>query len=216
MRGEAGAGDTLIYMRTAGLLILAAGLAAAADPVPPTLTDAQRAQVLELLKVSRAEFLASIEGVTPEQWKWKAAPAKWSIGEVAEHVALAEGLLFAKMEEALKNPIQEDWAEKTAGKTDLLLRVMAPRQGRAKSPDEIVPEGKWDYAQAKAEYEKVRAKTTAFTASTQAEMNARTAEHPFPVFKTLSAFQWLIYIPLHNQRHVKQILEVKASEGYPK
>lgn len=202
-------------MRTAGLLILAASLAAAEDPIPPAMTDAQRTHVLDLLKTSRAEYLAAIEGLSPEQWKFKPTPGKWSIGEVAEHVALAEGLLFAKMEEALKNPIAEDWAQKTAGKTELLLRVMAPRQGRAKAPDEIVPEGKWEFAQAKAEFEKVRAKTRAFTESTQAEMNARTAEHPFPVFKTLSAYQWLIYIPLHNQRHVKQILEVKAAEGYP-
>ena len=148
-------------MRTAGLLMLAAGLAAAADPIPPAMTDAQRTQVLDLLKASRAEYLAAIEGLSPEQWKFKPAPGKWSIGEVAEHVALAEGLLFAKMEEALKNPIAEDWVPKTAGKTELLLRVMAPRQGRAKAPDEIVPEGKWEYAQAKAEFEKVRAKTTA-------------------------------------------------------
>jgi uncharacterized damage-inducible protein DinB len=206
-------------MRIAPLLItavFAARLMPAADPLPPTMTDAQRTQILDLLKASKAEFFAAIEGVTPEQWKWKSSPERWSIGEVAEHIVLAEGGLFAKMQEALKNPIQPDWAEKTAGKTELLLRVMAPRQGKAKAPDEIVPQGKWDYDQAKAAFEKIRAETTKFTETTQAEMNARTSEHPFPVFKTLSAYQWLIYIPLHNQRHVKQILEVKATPGFPK
>jgi hypothetical protein len=203
-------------MRLAGFLLLAAGVAAASDPPPPAMTDAQRSQVRELLKASRAEYLAAIENLTPEQWTFKPAPGRWSIGEVAEHVALAEALLFAKMEEALRNPISEDWAQKTAGKTELLLRVMAPRQGRAQAPEDIVPSGTWDYAKARAEYDKVRERTWKFAETTQAEMNARTAEHPFPVFKTLSAYQWLIYIPLHNQRHVKQILEVKASEGYPK
>ena len=36
------------------------------------------------------------------------------------------------------------------------------------------------------------------------------------VFGTLNAYQWLIYIPLHNLRHEKQIAEVKATKGYPK
>jgi hypothetical protein len=32
----------------------------------------------------------------------------------------------------------------------------------------------------------------------------------------LNAYQWLIYLPLHTERHDKQIAEVKASPGYPK
>jgi hypothetical protein len=41
------------------------------------------------------------------------------------------------------------------------------------------------------------------------------SDHPFPVFKTLNAYQWLLYIPLHNLRHDQQIAEVKATPGYP-
>jgi hypothetical protein len=33
------------------------------------------------------------------------------------------------------------------------------------------------------------------------------AEHPFPVFNMLNAYQWLLYIPLHNARHNRQIAE---------
>ena len=47
-------------------------------------------------------------------------------------------------------------------------------------------------------------------------MKDHTTEHPFPVFNTLNAYQWLVYIPMHNLRHDLQIAEVKASPGYPK
>ena len=47
-------------------------------------------------------------------------------------------------------------------------------------------------------------------------LKAHTIRHPFPIFGTLNAYQWLIYGPLHTMRHVKQIAEVKATEGYPK
>jgi hypothetical protein len=46
-------------------------------------------------------------------------------------------------------------------------------------------------------------------------LKEHTADHPFAVFGTLNAYQWLIYIPLHNIRHNQQIAEVKASAGYP-
>ena len=39
--------------------------------------------------------------------------------------------------------------------------------------------------------------------------------HPFPIFKVLNAYQWLLYIPLHNLRHDQQIAEVKRTPGYP-
>jgi len=39
--------------------------------------------------------------------------------------------------------------------------------------------------------------------------------HPFPIFGTLNAYQWLIFVPLHSFDHDKQIAEVKASPRYP-
>jgi hypothetical protein len=36
------------------------------------------------------------------------------------------------------------------------------------------------------------------------------------VFNTLNAYQWLIYIPLHNFRHNRQIEEVMANPNFPK
>ena len=51
--------------------------------------------------------------------------------------------------------------------------------------------------------------------STAAALKEHTDEHPMPVFGTLNAYQWLIYVPLHTMRHDKQIAEVKATAGYP-
>ena len=61
-----------------------------------------------------------------------------------------------------------------------------------------------------------RAKSLKFIETTDLPLKAHTLDHPFPVFGTLNAYQWLIYIPLHNMRHDQQIAEVKASPGFPK
>jgi N-acetyl-beta-hexosaminidase len=55
-----------------------------------------------------------------------------------------------------------------------------------------------------------------FAQETTAALKEHTAEHPFPAFGTLNAYQWLIYVPLHTMRHDKQIAEVKATAGYPR
>ena len=76
-----------------------------------------------------------------------------------------------------------------------------------------MPKGKFTRAQIMSRYGADRARTLEFVHKTEFPLNEHTAEHPFPIFNTLSAYQWLIYIPLHNLRHNQQIAEVKAAAG---
>jgi hypothetical protein len=194
-----------------GMTVFSSGLRAA----DPHMTAPERAQLIQDLKDGRKEFLDAVSGLSDEQWKWKPAPERWSVGEVAEHILLAEGSLWDKMQEALKNPADPEWEKKTAGKTELLLRVMAPRLGKAQAPEDIVPSGKMPRAEIMAAFEKARARTLRFAEETQLPLKEHIAPHPFPVFNPLNAYQWILYIPLHNMRHDKQIAEVKATPGFP-
>jgi hypothetical protein len=186
---------------------------AAADP---NMTAEERTKVLRYLDESRKEFLASIDGLTEEQWKWKPAPARWSVGETAEHIVLAEASLFQNVQKAVASPANPDWETKTKGKTEFIEQVMAPRLGKATAPEPIVPSGKMSQAEVRERFLKQREAIEAFARETQVALKEHTAEHPFPAFGTLNAYQWLIYIPLHTERHDKQIAEVKATAGYPK
>jgi hypothetical protein len=179
------------------------------------LTVQERAQLIQLLKDSQQEFNASIANVTDAQWKWKPAPERWSVGETSEHIMLAEGLLWDKMQEALHNPPSPDWDTKTAGKTELLLKVMAPRVGKAQAPEDIVPSGKLTKDETMARFAVARARTLKFAEESKISLKEYVAPHPFAVFNPLNAYQWILYIPLHNQRHIKQIEEVKATVGFP-
>jgi len=179
-------------------------------------TAEERIKVMNWMEESRKEFLAAIDGVTEEQWKWKSAPERWSVGETAEHIVLAEAALFGNMQKAISSPPNPEWEEKTKGKTEFIERVMAPRLGKATAPDPIVPKGHLTQAETRATFLKQRAEIEKFAKETQVELKQFTTEHPFPVFNTLNAYQWLIYIPLHTERHDKQIAEVKGTAGYPK
>ena len=199
-------------MRQVALLSLMCLPLCAADA---HMTAEERMKVKSWLEESRQEFLAAIDGVTAEQWKWKPAPERWSVGETAEHVVLAEGLLFGNVEKAIRSPKNAEWEEKTKGKTEFIEKVMAPRLGKATAPEPLVPSGKLTQTEVREKFLAQRGEIETFAAKTDVALKEHTLEHPFPVFNTLNAYQWLIYVPLHTMRHDKQIAEVKATTGYP-
>jgi len=180
------------------------------------ITVEERAKAIKWMKDSHAETLAALEKLSEEQLKFKAAPDKWSVLEVAEHIMMAEGLLFGAMEQALAAKPNPDWEAKTKGKTEFLENVMVGRKGKAQAPENIVPSGKLSAKEVIEKLKEARVKTIKFTEETQLPLKAHTFDHPFPVFNTLNAYQWLVYIPLHNFRHNKQIEEVKANPNFPK
>jgi len=199
---------------TIPLAITLSGVAALG--AEPTLNKEERAHIVKLLQDSQAEFLGLVSDLTDAQWTYQPAPDRWSVAQTAEHIVLAEGLLFSKIEEALANPPNPDWEAKTRGKTEFIEKVMPDRSHKAQAPEPVQPHEKWTREETIARYKAGRAKTLKFIEETDLPMKNHTSEHPFPVFNTLNAYQWLLYIPLHNMRHDQQIVEVKASAGFPR
>jgi hypothetical protein len=182
----------------------------------PRMSAEERAKILKFLADSEKEYLSAIENLTDAQWKFNPSPVRWSVGQVAEHIMLTEMALFSSVERALAQPVNPEWEAKTAGKTEFIERVMPSRTGRAQAPVEVRPSGTLSRDEVIKRFKEFRAKVRTFTEKTDLPLKAHTLDHPFPVFGTLSAYDWLVYVPLHTIRHNKQIAEVKASPGYPK
>jgi hypothetical protein len=182
----------------------------------PHMSPEEKAKAVKWMNESHAETLKWLGELSDEQLAFKAAPEKWSVLEVAEHIWMAEGRLFGAMEQALKAAANPEWETKTKGKSEFLADVMIHRKGKANAPEEIVPSGKLSRAEVIAKLKEARARTLQFTETTALPLKAHTLDHPFPVFNTLNAYQWLIYIPLHNFRHNRQIEEVMANPNFPK
>ena len=181
------------------------------------LTAEEKAKTIKGLHDSQNELMGYIEKLTDQQWNFRPVPFKWTVGETAEHIALAEGLLFSAVERAIATPINPDWETKTANKEGILDNVLAARKGKANSPEPIQPlKRKMSRAEIMTLLKEGRAKTLKFTEQTDVPLKAHTLDHPFPVFGTLNAYQWLLYIPAHNLRHNKQIAEIMSKPAFPK
>jgi len=181
------------------------------------LTPEEKAKAIKMLIDSQNEFLSYVENLSDAQWNARPIPFKWTAGETAEHIALSEGLLFGAVERALAAPLNPDWETKTNGKEKILDNILAARMGKAQAPEPIQPlKRKMTRAEIMTMYKEGRAETLKFIESTDQPLKAHTLDHPFPVFGTLNAYQWLLYIPAHNLRHNKQIAEVIKSPAFPK
>lgn len=176
------------------------------------LSPADREKGVKYLEQTRDAVIAATNGLSEAQWKFKAAPDKWSAAETLEHIALAEDYLFG----FVKNKVMKDPpgpADRDIAKIDAMVLAMIPdRSNKRQAPPELVPTGRWTPAETLDHFLKSRAVTIEFMKTTP-DLREHVAEGPVG---KLDAYEWLLFIGAHSERHTKQILEVKAEAGFPK
>jgi hypothetical protein len=181
-----------------------------------TLTKEERDRAIEYLKQTQKDFLASIAGVSETQWKFKAAPDRWSIAETAEHIAVAEQTIWDLVSgKIMKSPATPEKRAEVQGKDEIILTKVPDRSRKAQAPERLKPTGRWaNEAALVKDFEATRAKEIEYVAETKEDLRSHFEEHP--ALKTMDAYQWLIFNGAHCKRHTAQILEVKADPNYPK
>ncbi|HVN06019.1 MAG TPA: hypothetical protein VMT86_16470, partial [Bryobacteraceae bacterium] len=63
-------------------------------------------------------------------------------------------------------------------------------------------------------FKESRARTIAYVTDTQDDLRGHFYDHP--VLKTMDAYQWILLLSSHTQRHTAQLNEVKANPNFPK
>jgi hypothetical protein len=177
-------------------------------------TKADRDTLVAHLKKTEAAFLKSIEGVSDAQWTWKSAPDRWSVAETAEHITKSEDMLRGRVEGMLKAPAAApDLLAKTKGKDQAIITAIPDRSKKFQAPEPLVPKGSFATKAALIEaFKAARAKTLAIAGGTS-DLRAY-ANADLPVGET-DAYQGVLFLSAHTERHTKQIEEVKATAGYP-
>lgn len=195
-------------------LVLAASFSLAASAEP--LSKSERDRAMSYLHATRKQYIDALAGVSPAQAKWKAAPDRWSVAEVAEHIAVSESFILGIVtEKIVKAPPATD-AQKalTKGKDDLVQKAVPDRSQKFQAPEPLVPGGKFaDLAATRAAFLAAREKTIRYVEKTDTPL--RDFVVPHPAMKELDGYQWILLLAAHTERHLKQLQEVKDSPGYP-
>jgi hypothetical protein len=177
-----------------------------------TLTNSDRDRGIEYLQQTHEGVLAAVKGLSEAQIKFKPAADRWSVAETLEHIALVEDLILQN----ITNKVMQAPAgarDRDSAKIDSLVLAMIPdRSRKVQAPPPAVPIGRWTPAESLEHFQQSRAKTIAFLRATP---DLREHVVDSPIKQPLDAYEWLLFVGAHSERHTKQILEVKADPGFP-
>ena len=195
------------------LTILAAAPILAAEG-SGVMTDAERAFLIDQLELSKKNMLASINGLTDAQWHFKPAPEVWSVAECAEHIVLAEDLLFGSAQQILKTPVIPRPESSTAEYDKKLVLAVNDRSQKASAPEPIKPTGKFNTPEdAAREFIARRDKSIAYVKTTNDDLRVHATKGPLGM---MDSYQFLLLMAVHAGRHTAQIKEVESNPNFPK
>ena len=177
------------------------------------LTQQDRDTLIKDLERSRTIFLEAIADVKTEaQWNYKPAPDRWSVAECAAHIIAAEEYFRQNIATTMKSPVVK--AENQAAGDATIVKMIRDRSQRFQAPAQLEPTGKVvPKPQAIKDFEATRAKTLDYVRTTKDALRDHALGNP-PQQST--AYQLVLMLSGHTERHTAQLLEVKASAGYPK
>src|ERR1700722_19175959 len=163
-------------------------------------------EIVQHLERGRADFLASVAGLSASQAALRPDPARWSVLDCVEHVTIVEERFLGWLENAKKLDTPSIDKQKEA---DLLVRV-ADRSARAQAPEAVVPNGRFTtLEQALEQFNANRNRSVQFAQDRSDELYSLAAEHPR--FGPMNGAEFLIIITAHARRHAAQIQEVRAA-----
>jgi len=196
-----------VAVAAAAICFAVAGTARAQDA---SAADKEKAQTL--LDSSKKGVLAATKGLSEAQWNFKPAPDKWSIAECMEHIAASEDFIRGTVEQnVMKAPAAPD---RDIAKIDAGIVANVPdRSNKVQAPEPLKPTNRFGSPQAAIKhFIESRAKTEEFLKST-ADLRGHAVDSP--VGGKWDAYEFILMIAAHSERHTKQIEEVKTNPGYP-
>lgn len=199
-------------------LLLLAGIAMLASFAAPsgTLSKKERKFAVSYLKDTRNDLAKTIAGLSEAQLNFKPAPDRWSVKECVFHIALAETSLRQYVDATMNAPANPDKRAGIKMTDEQVISGVSDRSHKAKAPDQIDPDksAKWStVSEALQAFETNRDNLIDYIKNTSGDMRNHVAlQSPMG---PLDAYQLVLLLSSHTNRHIQQIKEVKADPKFP-
>jgi uncharacterized damage-inducible protein DinB len=196
------------------LAVLALILCVAALVSAQTLTPADRERAAKYLESTKQGVLNATANLSEAQWNFKSAPDRWSVAEVMEHIAAAEdylrGMIVEKVMTAPPRPAGDD----IAAIDEMVITMIPDRSHKAQAPEPLKPVNRFGSGQGALKHFVESRQQTADFLNQHDDLRAHAVDSPMG--KKLDAYEWILFVAAHSERHTKQINEVKADPNFPK
>jgi uncharacterized damage-inducible protein DinB len=183
-----------------------------ADTIGPISTE-ERQYAVDLLKTTQKSLNDAVAGLSEEQQHFKPAPDRWSVLECVEHIVLVEKALSRTIQTSLTMPA--DLARRATVKVSdvQVIKSVRSRNRAISAPPPFEPTGRYQVLEAAMKtFNCQRNAAIAYVEAMPDDLRLHYFQHF--VLGTLDAYQAILLLASHGERHRKQIEEIKAVEGF--
>lgn len=198
------------------MLFCTMALAAFAFMAPDkTLSKKERKEAIQLLKSTEKDLLQELKGLSEAQLTYKPAPDRWSVEECVKHIAATEKMLWQLTAAGIQQPANPEKRSEIKMTDAQVIQMVEDRTQKRQTFDNLKPENIpfKSMNEALDSLRSSRARLTAYLKSTQDDLRNHVLTLPFG---QLDAYQMILFMGGHSNRHTQQIREVKADGGFPK
>ncbi|CAN5913487.1 DinB family protein [soil metagenome] len=170
-------------------------------------------ELLDYLDVTRASVLGAASMVPRERWGVRPAPDRWSVAEICWHLQRVESgvakLIRKRASEARAAGHPEEPADSPLRGTRDRFGLV-DRTRRLEAPSSVAPPESLPAGDAQRLLEESRTMLRAAIAEADG-LALGLIMHPHPVVGEINLYDWILFVGLHEQRHLQQIGEVAAA-----
>jgi hypothetical protein len=180
---------------------ISAGFSAAAPITAP-----ERQRLVAHLEMTASWFIDEVSRLSPVQLAFRPAPESWTILEVIDHLVVVGPIYWEDLQNALKAPT----GRKTTNSDADILWYGIDRTNRESAIPSEIPKGLRDLQAGLDAYRKQHARLLQYVTTTDDDLRGHFVER-----QGSDAYQWVLLISAHEQRHILQIREIKANPRFP-
>jgi DinB superfamily len=181
-------------------------------------TDLEQAR--QCFAQARTRVLEAVAGVSEVQSRFKPAPDRWSIVEILEHMAIVHERVLDRVLPQLSQGAAPGPDRDCPLIDALVVEKIPDRSITAKAPDFIQPTGRISSTESLDRIFRNHERFIEFLESTP-DLREHVLDSPPLAVVTKGAhttsdgYQWALTAAAHDERHVRQIEELKANANYP-
>jgi hypothetical protein len=173
---------------------------------PPDDLDRQR--LIAHFEMTDSWLADEVSHLSPAQLAFRPSPTSWNVLDCVEHLVLSEREYWATLKTSMAaRPVK---GESPSEDVDRLWYGI-DRTQRSKTIESETPKSRYAGIEpALHDFQTLRATMLAYARTSQEDWR----HHLIPNWDR-DAYQWLIMISAHSQRHILQIREIKHNPAFP-
>lgn len=201
------------YGRLLLTLLVATGLAGKVNDT--SLSKAERKTLVAEYKDTRSDLLSAVKGLSETQASFKPAPDRWSVKECVAHIVLTEDGLWETLEKAMKEPANPEQRSEVKVSDADITKGITTRDAKYQAPEPFRPvNAPWKTLSETVDaFKNTRGRHLKYARTTTEDLRNHVMDTPFG---KIDAYQFMLFISGHSNRHTQQLREVMEHPDFPK